>query len=531
LLSFSTYVGGTLWDEGYALAVDGSGQSYVTGHTQSVPFPGGAGQSPAAHGVDVYVMKVSADGAALPYATWINALELFAEDYGKAIAVDAAGQAIVVGQTASPDICAYFGVVPGYDPTYNDNVDAFVMKFNLAGDGLEYCTFLGGDDLDVARAVALDAAGNVYITGGTWSLDFPTTAGAYDVDHNGLRDVFMAKLAADGTQLTYSTFLGGSAQEEAQALALDGSGNAYLTGWTSSTDLPTTPGAFDSTFGGLFDGFVTQFNSDGSDLTYSTYLGGSNEDRGAGIAVTGSGLALVTGHTLSSGFPTTAGAYDTTYNGSYDAFVSRLNAAGSSLGFSTFLGGSGEDRGYALAIDAAGNSYLTGVTYSANFPVSADAFDNALGGDRDAFVSRVSSTGAALVYSTYLGGSNWEDGYGIGVSVTGNALVTGRTDSADFPTTLGAYDTSANGDYDVFVSKFSLGSGPEPTPTPLPLTPTPTDTPTVTPTPTITPTSTPTSTATPGPSPTPTYTLTPSPTETPPPAEHFLYLPLIRTSK
>ena len=288
----------------------------------------------------------------------------------------------------------------------------------------------------------MDASGNVFVTGYTSSSDFPTTAGAYDATANGSHDAFVTKLNPTGAGLVYSTFLGGSSGGLGNGIAVDASGNAFVTGTA----------------------FVTKLNPTGTGLVYSTFLGGSSGDFGNGIAVDASGNAFVTGYTSSSNFPTTAGAYDATFNGGSDAFVTKLNPTGTGLVYSTFLGGSGSssssDSGSGIAVDASGNAFVTGYTSSSNFPTTAGAYDATANGGTDAFVTKLNPTGTGLVYSTFLGGSERDYGNGIAVDASGNAFVTGYTDSSNFPTTAGAYDATANGGSDAFVTKLNpTGTG------------------------------------------------------------------------
>ncbi len=221
----------------------------------------------------------------------------------------------------------------------------------------------------------------------------------------------MTKLDASGAALGYSSYLGGSeGDDNGLGIALDGAGSAYLTGATGSEDFPTTAGAFDTTYNGGYDGFVTKLDASGAALGYSSYLGGGSFDSGYGIALDGAGSAYLTGETRSRDFPTTAGAFDTSFNGVVtDAFVTKLDASGAALGYSSYLGGSdtesGGDSGNGIALDGAGNAYLTGETYSADFPTTAGAFDTTFNGDYDAFVTKLDASGAALGYSTFLGGS------------------------------------------------------------------------------------------------------------------------------
>ncbi|MEK5037561.1 SBBP repeat-containing protein [Sporosarcina sp. FSL K6-3457] len=272
--------------------------------------------------------------------------------------------------------------------TSNGNGDAFVTKLNPTGTALVYSTYLGGTELDQGLGIAVDNAGNAYVTGDTLSANFPTTPGAFQTTFNAFTDAFVTKLNPMGTQLVYSTYLGGSDYDSTTGIIVDNVGNAYVTGYTSSTDFPTTPGAFDTTYKGDGDAFVTKLNPTGSKLVYSTYLGGTDLDQGLGIAVDNAGNVYVTGATQSADFPTTTCAFDTTFNGVIDAFVTKLNPAGTALLYSTYLGGSDFNQGYAIAVDNAHNAYVTGLTMSTDFPTSPNAFDTTFNGVQDAFVTK-----------------------------------------------------------------------------------------------------------------------------------------------
>lgn len=349
----------------------------------------------------------------------------------------------------------------GFDVGAYDRSRALVIDPTLA-----YSSFLGAGGLDSALSIAVDDQGSAYVVGATTSPSFPTTPGAYDASFNGDQDAFVAKLTPDGSALVYSTFLGGSATDDADSVAVDARGNAYLRGITFSSDFPTTPRAFDPSFNGGVDAYVTKLSRDGSFLRYSTFLGGSGFDSGSGIAVDRTGAAYVPGITGSPEFPTTPGAYQTEFQGvggplpppnpgDFDAYLTKLASNGSSLEYSTFLGASRLEAGFEVAVGSRGEAYVAGVTVSPDFPTTPGAYDSTLGGPRDPFVARFNRDGSALVYSTLLGGSGPEGALGLAVDMRGSAYVTGQTPSADFPTTPGAFDLTANGGDDTYVSKLT----------------------------------------------------------------------------
>jgi Beta-propeller repeat len=394
----------------------------------------------------------------LVYSTFLGGQD---NDRAYALAVDGAGSAYVTGDSFF--LPGFPTTAGAFDPTYNGGGDAFVTKLNPAGSALVYSTFLGGFSFDSGLGIAVDSNGNAYVTGETMSPNFPTTLGAFDPTFNfGQDDAFVTKLNPAGSALVYSTFLGGSSRDFGFAIALGPNANAYVSGDTSSGDFPTTAGAFDMTFnGGDFDGFVTRLNAAGSALVYSTYLGGSARDDARGIAVDGGGSAYVSSDTFSGNFPTTAGAFDTTFNGASDVAVTKLNPAGTALVYSTFLGGTSTEGAFAdvavapkIDIDSDRRAYVTATTTSLDFPTTPGAYQPASAGGADAFVTRLNSTGAALSYSTYLGGSADDVGLAIAVDRQDDAYVAGSTDAADFPTTAGSFDTTFNGASDAFVARL-----------------------------------------------------------------------------
>jgi hypothetical protein len=456
VLSYSTYLGGSYVDTGHAIAVDGDGNAYVAGETGSTNFPttAGAFQTALGDGGDAFVTKLNATGTALIYSTYLGGN---GNDYGYGIAVDGGGNAYVTGTTTSTN----FPTTPGAFQTVNGGglSDAFVTQLNADGTALVYSTYLGGSGQDEGFGIAVDGGGNAYVTGSTSSTDFPTTPGAFQTTlASSFGNAFVTKLTPDGTALAYSTYLGGYGTDVGRAIAVDGAGNACVTGGTGSTNFPTTPGAFQPTLGGTFNAFVTQLSADGTALIYSTYLGGSGSDQGFGIAVDGMGNAYVTGSTNSINFPTTPGAFQTTKGSilATNVFVTQLSADGTTLTYSTYLGGTNVDIGLGIAVDGAGNAYVTGWTGSTDFPTTPNAFQTESGGSYDVFVTKLSTDGTALVYSTYLGGNDADWGYAIAVDGAGSAYVTGYTNSSNFPTTPGAFQTTRTGSQNAFVTKLSV---------------------------------------------------------------------------
>jgi hypothetical protein len=360
------------------------------------------------------------------------------------IVVDAQGNAYLTGGTYGQ---GSFPTTPGaFDTTgHNGGTDAFVTKLSPDGSSLVYSTFLGGADHDQGYGIAVDGSGRAYVTGYTYSSDFPTTLGAYKpnptVGFGLVQETFVTRLSADGSSLSYSTYLGGTNAERGYAVALGSDGSAYVAGTTYSSDFPTTVGAYDTSSNGAYDVFVTKLNPTGSLLTYSTYLGGSSDDSvAAGVAVDGNGSAYLTGGTQSSNFPTTPGAYDTTPNGGFsDTYIAKLSPNGSSLAYSTFLPGGGTS---GIAVDAAGSAYVTGDASSASFPTTPGAYDTTPNGSDDAFVTKLSTDGSSLAYSTLIGGFAIDYANGLALDGSGNAYVAGYTTSTDYPTSAGAHDTN-----------------------------------------------------------------------------------------
>jgi hypothetical protein len=487
VLSYSTYLGGSGFDYGTSIAVDSSGNAYVSGYTNSLDFPalsgaqGTPGGGTCANGLDTYpcfdafVTKLNPTGSALVYSTYLGGS---GEDYATGITVDASGNAYLTGYTDSSDFPTAnpaqhvegggsCGVAPNTHPCR----DAFVAKLDPTGATLVYSTYLGGSAEDYGQSIAADTAGNALVTGFTSSLDFPTTAGALQKAYGGAaHDAFVAKLSPTGGPLIYSTHLGGSGEDYGSKIRAGPSGEAFVTGYTNSLDFPTG-GAFQAASGGglcgsslsavpCFDAFVAKVNAQGSALDYSTYLGGSGGDSAYGLAVDDNGNAYVAGLTTSPDFPVTGGAFQTAGGTSVDAFVTKLDPTGASLAYSTYLGGLGSEAALDLAVDSAGNAHVAGYAYGDGFPL-ASPVQTRNAGYYDAFLVKLNAAGSALIFSTYLGGSGNEEAYAVAVDSRGNAYLAGGTFSADFPVTAAALQTVyGSGAFDAFVTKFENLASP-----------------------------------------------------------------------
>ncbi|HET7924037.1 MAG TPA: SBBP repeat-containing protein, partial [Rhodanobacteraceae bacterium] len=374
-----------------------------------------------------------APAAQLAYAGYLGGNTT---DQAFAVAVDAAGSTYVAGSTESLN----FPVVNAPQPQLKGATDAFVAKIGADGTTLEYATYLGGSGLDVATGIAVDADGSIFVTGFTNSIDFPVTPGVVQTHLKGkLFDAFVLKITLSGA-IAYSTYLGGSYVDIANAIRVDGAHNAYLAGYTCSYDFPTTknasqpflkggpPGCFSGQ-----DAFVAKLDANAKALVYSTFFGGSDKDEATSLALDAQGRAFVAGHTSSNdlaalGFPLTP------YRGARDAFVARFDTAGA-LGYASYFGGADNDTAAGVAVGAGGDVYVTGYTASPDFP-TANAFQSALFGPEDGFVARIAftQTSATILYSTYLGGGDGDRLHAIATDPGGNAYVAGYTESLDFPT-------------------------------------------------------------------------------------------------
>jgi hypothetical protein len=459
-LAYSTFLGGPGGDVAGGIAVDESGSAYVTGETASAEFPTTPGAYDAGYNAntDAFVTKLDPSGSAPLYSTFVGGS---AFDSGHEIAVDEHGSAYVTGFTGSLN---YPTTAGAFDPSHNGGGEAFVTKLDPSGSALAYSTFLGGAgfSFEGGNGIAVDEDGSAHVTGFTGSGAYPTTPGAFDTTHNGRNDAFLTKLDPSGSALVYSTFLGGTGSDVGNAVAVDESGNAHVTGFTASADYPTTSAALDTGHNGGNDAFVTKLDPSGAAPEYSTFLGGAGADVGNGIAVDEKrGAAYVVGSTDSGEFPTTLHAFDRSYDGAGDAFVTKLDRSGATLIYSTFVGGTGSDAGNAIAVDDKGKAaHVTGSTDSADYPTTRHALDSSYNGGGDAFVTRLNRWGSALAASTFFGGTGSDAGNAIAVDEKGKTVhLAGSTTSGDLPTTTTAFDASHNNGSDAFVTALRTRGG------------------------------------------------------------------------
>ena len=462
VLAYSTYLGGQDDDRASDIAVDNAGNSYVIGSTWSVNFPVvnpmQATNTTAEGYYDVFITKFDPAGT-IVYSTYLGA------DYGFGVVVDAAGNACITG-------FAYRGgEFPHVNTPWSEAAGAFVAKLNTTGSGLIFSGLLGRDAGSSGRAIAVDSQGGIYIAGITSSISVTTWNAMQPAFAGGELDAFVAKIDATGSNILYSTYLGGSSADAACAIAVDQAGNAYVFGMTGSTDFPVTANAFQRTYGGgENDYFVAKINPTGSGLVYSTFLGGSGDDHqdlyydSGGLALDADGHAYLTGATASSDFPTTTNALQA---GPGFTFAAKLSADGARLVYSTYLGG--PFLGRDIAVDAAGNAYVTGTAWGLDLPLRNPVQSQYGGGGSDAVVLKVDPDGANILYSTYLGGSGDERGMAIAVDGAGDAFVAGWTTSTNFPAANAAQPSYGGGGQgyhgfwngDAFVAK--LAADPDPT--------------------------------------------------------------------
>jgi hypothetical protein len=442
VLVYSTYLGGNAADSCRGIVVDSTGNSFLVGDSFSSNFLRNA----SATNSDVFIGKLSRNGLLLTYTFFGGSKN----DSATGLAVDSSGNLYLCGTTESPD----FPIFNSVGSTLLGASDAFVVKLTPPGDQFFYSSLVGGSGTESGVSIAGDSAGNAYITGRTSSLDFPIVGPIQPVYGGGDSDAFVAKLAPDGKVLTYSTLLGGSGTENVlgrSGISVDASGNAYVTGDTQSTNFPTKNALRPAKNGSAStsDGFVAKINPSGSDFVYSTYFGGSDDDSCFAIANDQAGNAYVTGRTKSTSFTGSSSTRAST--ATTDAFVAKLNAAGSAISYLTFVGGiGGDESGNAIAVDSSGNAVIAGA--AGDGAPTVNSIQSFSRGGGDAFVSKLGPSGV-VTFSTYLGGSNQDAALAVGLDADGVIYITGFTDSTDFPT-VSPLVRDNSGQRDIFIAKI-----------------------------------------------------------------------------
>jgi hypothetical protein len=407
---FSTYLGGSSYDEGQSITVDSAGNPIFTGQTYSTDFPLQNEIMMDQPEADAFVAKLSADGSSLLYSTYLGGSSF---EYGSEIIADNLDNLYLYGATISPD----FPLLNPIQAEFGGNLDTYLTKISGSSGQLLFSTYLGGSDLDVQGGIDLDQSGNIFISGSTTSPDFPVANSAIPQPAIGFtRDVFVAKITADGSSLLFSALFGGTNEDVNTDLSIDPLGNAFVVGNTFSTDFPVVA-PIQSVNNGTFDAFITRIAGDGSSILFSTYLGGHLEEYANSIVVGGAGNVFITGVTWSNDFPQLNPIHGMGYPGRGDTFVVRHSMVGNLI-WSTYLGGNNLEFGNALDVDDVGRPVVVGSTYSSNFPL-VNAFQTTLHGGPDAFVSRVNHAGTLLEFSTYLGGDSGYPGDPTDVTVSG----------------------------------------------------------------------------------------------------------------
>jgi hypothetical protein len=462
-VSYSTYLGGTGSDTSQDVVVDSAGKIVVTGYTSSTDFPlqsayqavwnGGGSPTPN----DTFVTKYAADGQTLVFSTYLGGTNF---DEVEGVAVDSSDNVVLCGRTASTDF-------PTASPFQAANAggvaDIFITKLAADGQSLLFSTYFGTASQDESYDVACDSTG-VYLSGATNALNFPMTNAAQPTSGGGVADALLMKFNTTASSVTYCTYIGGLGQDVAVGLAVDSQGALYAAGETSSTDFPV-PGGYQTTFGGSGanpfpgDAFCLKLAADGGSITWSTFLGGNNDDICEHVAVDSQGSAYLAGHTASPNFPI-ANPYQGTFaGGSYDAFCTKVSPQGSSLIFSTYFGGTGIEVTSGIGLDSSGDVFFCGYTQSLDYPVSNPFQATYQGGtpvNNDGFITMLNAGGISIRYSSYLGGPGGDDPRAMALDLNGNAVVVGLTDSTAFPVVNAKQPTTGGGAYDSYVMRIVL---------------------------------------------------------------------------
>lgn len=457
VVQFTNYVGRTGQETSVGVAVDGDGNVFVAGETNSTGFATATAYQPQRAGeTDAYVVKYTNSGALL----WVTYFGGNGQESALGVATDAAGSAYITGFTQSTDLPVRG---PQNEPGGGTASDGFVAKFSPGGNSLVYATYLGGNGTDWPRGIAVDAFGGAWITGWTTSRNFPVVAAYQGGAAGGGGDAFVTRIAPAGNELTYSSYFGGEAADFASSIAVDASGAVYVSGQTASSLFPVV-GSAQRSIAGEGDAFVFKLNPARNDFFWAVLLGGSADDYAVGVRTDDAGNAYVVGRTRSANFPVSRGAFQPAIGGGYDMFIAKID--GGDVAYSTFLGGSGDDWPGGIAVGEAGSAYVSGWTNSPNFPVRNAAQTAYAGGTSrsaderfDAVSARLSPAGDTLLYSTYFGGRGEDKAYGIALDRAGQVWLTGTTTSPDLPSAAGQFSEGELGQSDAFLTRLSSDAG------------------------------------------------------------------------
>ncbi|MFE3846038.1 SBBP repeat-containing protein [Thermoplasmatota archaeon] len=473
----STFLGGENNDGMYYTGVniiqDNQGNYIIAGTTESTDFPitNNALYPDKKGDSDIFITKINNDFTEILASTYFGGSN---KEEARGIEIDQNGNIFICGITESSD---FPETTNGLQSEYNGGTeapygsgDAFIVKMNNNLDVVLAATFLGGTGHESCNSISIDSNGDIIISGSTSSSDFPVSENAYDTNHNSggyfRDDVFLTKISNDLSEMISSTYVGGNHDDFSEAISVDSSDNIFISGWTRSSNYPTTDEAFDVSFGGIYDGFITKFNEDMTDVISSTYLGGTQWDFCYALDLDNYENIYVTGHTASLNYPTTSDVYCRNYQGAGganvgdDAFISKLSNNLSLLLASTYLGGDNWESGLSLEVSTNDMIYVAGTTSSVDFPVINSFTDTYNGGVThygDMFISCLNNDLSMLPASTYLGGSIDENSGQIILDEIGDIIISGTSSSPDFPIVGVSFDNTHNGDADVFLTKFKQG--------------------------------------------------------------------------
>ncbi|KAA3598106.1 MAG: T9SS C-terminal target domain-containing protein [Calditrichaeota bacterium] len=451
-IDFSTYIGGFSEDFSVEADVNSKNEIVISGNTSSTNFPTTSGVFDNLYNGgswDSFISKLSKDASTLQFSTFIGGNS---SDTGTNVFYNQSEDKIlIIGTTSSSN----FPTKNAYSDTFNLGYDSFISCFSNKGDSLIYSTYIGGSNTDFTLASFVDKNDNVYVSGRTFSLDFPTTLNAFSQTSFGNWESFISKISSNGDSLIASTLIGGNQQDENFDIEIDKFGNPYITGFTFSINYPTTSGAFQVYPSGNSEIYVSKFTNDMSILNYSTYLGGSSTDYGNSIAIDKNLNAFITGSTSSTDFPIFNG-YDASFNGGEDIFLSKVSSDGSILLYSSFLGGNSSERSYNVSLDLVSNVYLSGHTSSIDFPIFNGVNNN---GSNDYFIVSLNIIDNSINYSTCFG-STLSETFGSSNYTNGSLYLTGNTESNNFLSTSGSYSQINSGGNDVTLTKFLFFNQP-----------------------------------------------------------------------